>query len=148
MNPELKRAAQIAADYIESFDHHKVSEEVRPAALRARLQKELTADGLPPLQVINELAEDAEAGLLNTAGGRFFGWVIGGGIPVSYRGRLADLRLGPECRCLCLFAISCGDRRGCRWLVERHIGLAATGIVCLCYRLPDGACHRTGGSPP
>lgn len=83
MNPELKRAAQIAADYIESFDHHNVSEEVSPAALRARLQKELTADGLPPVQVINELAEDAQAGLLNTAGGRFFGWVIGGGIPVS-----------------------------------------------------------------
>ena len=83
VNPELKRAAELAADYIESLDHQKVSEELDPVALRDQLHKELTADGLPPLQVINELAEDARDGLLNSAGGRFFGWVIGGGIPVS-----------------------------------------------------------------
>ena len=83
VNPELKRAAEIAAQYIESFDHHNVSDESEPQLLRDRLSKTLTADGLPPLQVINELAEDASEGLLNSAGGRFFGWVIGGGIPVS-----------------------------------------------------------------
>jgi len=81
--PELKRAAELAAEYIESFDQQKVSEEVDPEALRNRLHKELTPDGLPPLQVIDELAQDARDGLLNSAGGRFFGWVIGGGIPVS-----------------------------------------------------------------
>lgn len=83
MNPELKRAAEIADQYIASFDHHRVSEEANPETLRNRLKKKLTADGLPPVQVIDELAEDAREGLLNTAGGRFFGWVIGGGIPVS-----------------------------------------------------------------
>ena len=83
MNPELERAAQIAAEYIESFDHHKVSDEPHPDALRQKLQKELTDDGLPGLQVIEELAEDAREGLLNTGGGRFFGWVIGGSLPVS-----------------------------------------------------------------
>ena len=60
MNPELKRAAEIAADYIESLDTQKVSQEPEPDALRARLRKELTSDSLPPLQVIEELAEDAE----------------------------------------------------------------------------------------
>ena len=83
MNPELKRAAELAAEYIESFDHRKVSEQVDPETLRKRLHKELTPDGLPPLQVIDELARDARDGLLNSASGRFFGWVIGGGIPVS-----------------------------------------------------------------
>ena len=83
MNPELKRAAEIASEYLESFDHSDVSQVVDPGVLRDRLRKQLTADGLPPLQVINELADDARKGLLNTAGGRFFGWVIGGGIPVS-----------------------------------------------------------------
>jgi len=83
VNPELKRAAELAAEYIESLDHQKVSEEIDPQALRDRLQKELTDDGLPPLQVINELAEDARDGLLNSANGRFFGWVIGAGTPVS-----------------------------------------------------------------
>ena len=83
MNPELKRAAELAAEYIESLDNSKVSKELDPKSLRAKLHKELTADGLPPMQVINELAEDARDGLLNTASGRFFGWVIGGGIPVT-----------------------------------------------------------------
>jgi glutamate/tyrosine decarboxylase-like PLP-dependent enzyme len=83
VNPELQRAAELAAEYIDSFDHHKVGGELDPQALRDKLRKELTDDGLPPLQVINELAEDARDGLLNSAGGRFFGWVIGGGIPVS-----------------------------------------------------------------
>ncbi len=83
MKPELKRAAELAAEYIESFDHHKVSEEVDSETLRSRLHKELTPDGLPPLQVIDELAQDTRDGLLNSASGRFFGWVIGGGIPVS-----------------------------------------------------------------
>ena len=83
MNPELKRAAELATEYIESFDHQNVSEEPDAKALRDRLSKTLTSDGLPPLQVINELAEDAKPGLLNSAGGRFFGWVIGGSTPVS-----------------------------------------------------------------
>ncbi len=83
MNPELKRAAELAAEYIESFDTQKVTSEPDPEVLAAKLRKELTADGLPPLQVLEELNRDAREGLLNSAGGRFFGWVIGGGIPVS-----------------------------------------------------------------
>ena len=83
MNPELKRAAELAAQYLDALDQQKVSQEPDPQAIRNRLQKELTDDGLPPLQVIEELAEDARDGLLNTANGRFFGWVIGGGVPVA-----------------------------------------------------------------
>ena len=83
MNPELKRAAEIAAEYLGSLDQQKISEEPDPKALRNRLHKELTDEGLPPLQVIDELADDAREGLLNTTNGRFFGWVIGGGVPVS-----------------------------------------------------------------
>jgi len=83
VKPELKRAAELAARYIESFDDQKVSTEIDPQTLHERLYKELTADGLPPLQVIEELAEDAKDGLLNSGSGRFFGWVIGGGIPAA-----------------------------------------------------------------
>lgn len=83
MNPELKRAAQLGAEYIESFDHRKVSDEPDPKALREKLCKALTDDGMPALQVIEELSDDAHEGLLHTGGGRFFGWVIGGSLPVS-----------------------------------------------------------------
>ena len=83
MNPELKRAAELAAEYLDSLDKKKVSEEPDPQAIRSSLHKELTDEGLPPLQVIEELADDARDGLLNTANSRFFGWVIGGSVPVS-----------------------------------------------------------------
>jgi glutamate/tyrosine decarboxylase-like PLP-dependent enzyme len=83
LNPELKRAAELAAYYLDSLDQHNVSGELDPMILRKRLARELTENGVPPLQVIEELAADASEGLLNTANGRFFGWVIGGAIPVS-----------------------------------------------------------------
>ena len=83
MNPELKRAAELAAEYIDSFDHRKISDEPAPQALREKLVKELTDDGLPAVQVIEELSADAREGLLHSGSGRFFGWVIGGSLPVS-----------------------------------------------------------------
>ena len=52
MNPELQRAAELAAEYIELFDTQRVSKEPDPGALKAKLHKELTADDLPPQQVI------------------------------------------------------------------------------------------------
>jgi glutamate/tyrosine decarboxylase-like PLP-dependent enzyme len=82
-NPELRRASELAAEYLASLATDPVSQEPDPAALRSRLAKELTDTGLSPLQVIEELSADAREGLMNSAGGRFFGWVIGGGIPVS-----------------------------------------------------------------
>ena len=83
MNPELKRAAELAAEYLDSLDGKDVSGDLDPVKLRKRLARELTGNGLPPVQVIEELADDARDGLLHTANGRFFGWVIGGGIPAS-----------------------------------------------------------------
>lgn len=82
-NPELALAARLAADYIESLDTRAVGVEPDLAALRARLGKELSAGGLSPSRVIEELDRDVQDGLLHSAGGRFFGWVIGGGLPVS-----------------------------------------------------------------
>ena len=83
MNAELKRAAELAAEYVEGIDRRKVSETPDPEALRERLAKDLTDEGRPALEVVEELAADAEGGLLHTTNGRFFGWVIGGSHPVS-----------------------------------------------------------------
>ncbi|MEM6512291.1 MAG: aminotransferase class V-fold PLP-dependent enzyme [Pseudomonadota bacterium] len=83
MNPELTRAAEIASDYLDSLDQLSVGGEHDPEALRAKLEKPLTDDGVPSMQVIEELANDIRDGLLNTTNGRFYGWVIGGGVPVS-----------------------------------------------------------------
>jgi glutamate/tyrosine decarboxylase-like PLP-dependent enzyme len=51
--------------------------------LRKQLSKEMTADGMDPRQVVAELAGDVEGGILGSAGGRFFGWVVGGSLPAA-----------------------------------------------------------------
>jgi len=83
MKPELQLAARLADDYIEFLDTRKISGETDPAPLRARLAHALSEEGLPAEQVIRELHDDTVDGLLNTGSGRFFGWVIGGTLPVS-----------------------------------------------------------------
>jgi glutamate/tyrosine decarboxylase-like PLP-dependent enzyme len=41
----------------------------------------LGQEGLDPAQVVDELVSDISGGVLGSAGGRFFGWVIGGALP-------------------------------------------------------------------
>ena len=53
------------------------------ATLRGRLGKPLAEHGVAADAVIDELARDASPGLLGSAGGRFFGWVIGGSLPAA-----------------------------------------------------------------
>jgi len=47
------------------------------------LSKPLSNQSVPPDQVIADLVRDVEGGLLGSAGGRFFGWVIGGSLPAA-----------------------------------------------------------------
>ncbi|MDJ0955825.1 MAG: aminotransferase class V-fold PLP-dependent enzyme [Arenicellales bacterium] len=83
MYPELERAAQLATQYLQKVDDCRVDDALEPEKLRDRLTKKLTTEGIPSQQVIEELFDDAGAGLLNTSSGRFFGWVIGGALPVA-----------------------------------------------------------------
>jgi len=51
--------------------------------LRKQLRKELTDAGMDPGEVVAELVHDVEGGILGSAGGRFFGWVVGGALPAA-----------------------------------------------------------------
>jgi glutamate/tyrosine decarboxylase-like PLP-dependent enzyme len=74
----LEAAASLSIDYLESLDRRPVA--VGSSAFD-RLRRPLAGEGLPPEQVIADLVRDAEPGIVGSAGGRFFAWVVGGALP-------------------------------------------------------------------
>ena len=79
----LRRASEIAADYVASLDERPVFPPATVAELRAALGGPLAARPSDPLGVLEGLAEAAGSGTLATGSGRYFGFVIGGALPVA-----------------------------------------------------------------
>jgi glutamate/tyrosine decarboxylase-like PLP-dependent enzyme len=79
----LEAAARLALSYLDQLDRLPVAPTASPDELRSRLAKPLNEHGTPATQVITELAADVEGGVMASAGGRFFGWVIGGALPAA-----------------------------------------------------------------
>ncbi len=79
----LDRAATLAREYLAGLSTTRVGPTVPLDELRARFGGPLAEDGLDPVDVIEQLASSAEGGLVASAGPRFFGFVIGGGLPAA-----------------------------------------------------------------
>ena len=79
----LRTAYEKALAYLEGLDSAPVAASLDSSTLRARLRRPLPRNGLPARGVIEELNCAAEGGLIGSAGGRFFGWVIGGTLPAA-----------------------------------------------------------------
>jgi glutamate/tyrosine decarboxylase-like PLP-dependent enzyme len=79
----LERATELALAFLESLDTAPVGATASLAELRRRFAHPLPDEGADPVAVIEELARDVAGGLLGSAGGRFYGWVIGAGLPAA-----------------------------------------------------------------
>jgi glutamate/tyrosine decarboxylase-like PLP-dependent enzyme len=79
----LELTLRKALSYLENLDQTPVAATVDLATLRNRIAKSLQDEAVPPEQVISDLVNDVEGGLLGSASGRFFGWVIGGSVPAA-----------------------------------------------------------------
>jgi glutamate/tyrosine decarboxylase-like PLP-dependent enzyme len=79
----LTRTARIAADWLGSLDQRAVGETVSLAELRGRLGGPLPDGPADPVTVIEELVRAAEPGMVAIPSGRYFGFVIGGGLPAA-----------------------------------------------------------------
>jgi len=77
------RTAEIAADWLESLDSRPVAESATVDELRSRLGGPLPRSPVDPLVVVEDLARAAEPGLIGMPSGRYFGFVIGGGLPAA-----------------------------------------------------------------
>jgi glutamate/tyrosine decarboxylase-like PLP-dependent enzyme len=72
-----------ALDYLEKLPDMPVGPRATLGELRERLGKPLPPEESDPNDVITQLVEDVREGLTGNAGGRFFGWVIGGSLPAA-----------------------------------------------------------------
>ncbi len=79
----LRRTTDLAIDFLESLDERPVAATAGREALLAALGGPLPAVGMPAMDVIDDLARSAEAGLIGIPGPRYFGFVIGGSLPAA-----------------------------------------------------------------
>ncbi|AET70169.1 PLP-dependent enzyme, glutamate decarboxylase [Desulfosporosinus orientis DSM 765] len=79
----LNNTLKYATDFLNKIDYDNVCATKSFEKLREDLKKPLNAKSEPPDKVISELVKDVDGGLLGSAGGRFFAWVIGGAVPAA-----------------------------------------------------------------
>jgi glutamate/tyrosine decarboxylase-like PLP-dependent enzyme len=79
----LEMTAGHATDFLECLESAPVAATATLPELRRALGGPLPQTGLSAEQVIEQLVQDVDGGILGSAGGRFFGWVIGGAVPAA-----------------------------------------------------------------
>lgn len=81
--PLLARAHEIATHYLDTVAERHVGGAATREALLETLGGPLPEHPSDPLDVLDTLAEQADPGIVATAGPRYFGFVTGGAVPVT-----------------------------------------------------------------
>ena len=135
MPETLTYAAHLANEWLDGLNERPVQATASLEDLRARLSGPLPEEPCAPKDVISTLDKDMRDGHLGSAGGRFFAWVIGGGLESAPGSRLACVHLGSECRSLRLWTGSFCRRRSCGRVVKGTFRFTARGLVRFYYGL-------------
>lgn len=81
--PALQQAFRHAVNHLETLEHACVSASATSEELRRRLDHPLAEVGVDPATVIDDIVADTHGGIVGSASGRFFGWVIRGCVPAA-----------------------------------------------------------------
>ena len=79
----LEHALTHTLAHLGNLDSAPVAAGATLESLRERLGKPLNGEGMAAEAVIDDLVRDTAGGITGNAGGRFFGWVIGGSLPAA-----------------------------------------------------------------
>jgi len=83
MRPLYENAAQRAIRYLENLDKRPVAPSASAVTRLQELEGPLPATGMAPEQILEQLDEYISPATMAMAGPRFFGFVIGGALPVT-----------------------------------------------------------------
>ena len=83
MRELLQQASQRATAYLESLESRRVSPDAAAIRRLSELDRPFPLEGLDPSVVLRLLDEIGSPATVASAGGRFFGFVIGGSLPAS-----------------------------------------------------------------
>lgn len=125
----LRAAAERAADFLDALPSRHVGATASPAELLRAMDRPFPETGTPADEVLRELADDADGGLVASAGPRYFGFVIGGSTHASL---MADWLASAWDQNAQAYATSpaaaTAESVAARWLVEL-LGLPARSSV-------------------
>ena len=79
----LRRTAELASDFLESLDDRPVFPHTSVDELRKALGGPLPEEPTAPEEVVESLVAAADQGIVAMPSGRYFGFVIGGGLPAA-----------------------------------------------------------------
>lgn len=81
--PLLERAHQHAGEYLKQLTERRVAESTTREELLSTLRAPMSLAGEPPEAILDLLAAQAQVGTTACASPRYFGFVIGGSLPVA-----------------------------------------------------------------